>query len=87
MDTITIEEYEGPAVYQTAATHQITVSPDEHSERPELDFMHEDTWFRNEGGPHLKIVAACIDRRKYQGHTLGPTHQIHHVYLAKEGVI
>jgi hypothetical protein len=82
--TIEIELYDGPAVRRTGATHQITVFPDESTGVPELEFMRPGVCFRNEDGPYLEIVAAVVDRQVYTGRGLGRSHEIRHVYLAKE---
>lgn len=81
---VEIEPYDGPAVGQTGATHQITVLPDENTGVPELEFMRPGVCFRNEDSPYLEIVAAVVDRQVYTGHGLGRSHEIRHIYLAKE---
>lgn len=83
-NTIEIEQYDGPAIGRTRATHQITVLPDENTGIPELEFMRPGVCFRNDGGPYLEIVAAVVDRRRYTGYGLGRSHEVWHVYLAKE---
>lgn len=83
-ENITIELYDGPAVRGIGVTHKVTVDRDEYTGEPDLDFMQPGTCFRNEGGPYLEIVVAVRDRQKYTGHAPGHTHEIRHVYLARE---
>lgn len=84
MSHIEIEEYDGPAIARTGATHIITVEPGQEGE-PTLELMPIGHCFQNEDGPVLEIVLVLVKRHHARPNVLHRrTHEIHHTYLAKE---